>query len=117
MIWLLLLIGLLFISFIHLIIPICVAVGGKQRKKSSLWWISIAGGLLGFIVCALMQEEFRGLAGIIQSAFWTIISFLILKKRCFTRHNAVVCKECGNKLSFDSTFCNKCGAQVKSSNE
>ena len=40
MIWLLLLIGLLFISFIHLIIPICVAVGGKQRKKSSLWWIA-----------------------------------------------------------------------------
>ena len=117
MIWLLLLIGLLFISFVHLIVPICVAAVGKPHKKSSLWWIAIAGGLIGFVVCALMQEEFRGLAGIIQSTFWTIISFFILKKRCFTRYNTAVCKECGNKLSINSSFCSKCGAQVKKDNE
>ena len=83
MVYLLLLIGLLFISFIHLIVPICFAVGGKSRKKSTLWLIAITGGLIGFIVCFIMQEEFRGLAGIIQSAFWTVIAYFILKKRCF----------------------------------
>ncbi len=85
MVYLLLLIGWLFISFIHLIIPICFATGGKKRKKSTLWVIAIAGGLVGFVVCFIMQEEFRGMAGVIQSAFWTVIAYLILKKRCYEK--------------------------------
>lgn len=82
MVYLLFLIGLLFISFLHLIVPICFAAGGKKRKKSTLWLIAIAGGLVGFVVCFIMQEQFRGLAGFIQSAFWTVIAYFILKKRC-----------------------------------
>ncbi len=84
MIVLLFIIGSLMIGFLHLIIPLCV-VKSKQIfiKKSTIWLIAIAGGLLGFIVCAIMQEEFRGLAGILQSAFWTFINYLILKKKCY----------------------------------
>lgn len=82
MMWVLLIIGLLFIAFIHLIIPICVAKSGKPLKKSTMWLIAAIGGLVGFLVCGLMQVPFRGILGLLQSAFWTVISFFILKKRC-----------------------------------
>lgn len=85
MLYLLLLIGLLAIAFLHLIVPICFAAGGKKRKKSALWLIAIIGGLIGFVVCFIMQEQFRGLLGIIQSAFWTVIAYFILKKRCYEK--------------------------------
>jgi hypothetical protein len=85
--YLLFFLGLLIISFLHLIIPICFAAGRKQRKKSTLWLLALAGGLFGFVICFIMQEEFRGLAGILQSAFWTVIAYFILKKRCYQKEN------------------------------
>ena len=79
-------IGLAFVTFIHLIIPISVAKSKKTfTKKSTLWLIASAGGLLGFIICAIMVAVFRGPTGIIQSAFWTIINYFILKKKCYEK--------------------------------
>lgn len=74
-------IGLLFISFIHLIIPICFARSKKTFKRGTLWLIALMGGMVGFIVCTI-SEEFRGLLGVLQSAFWTVIGYFILSAKC-----------------------------------
>jgi hypothetical protein len=112
MIWLLLILGILTIGFLHLIIPVCVAISRKPLKKSGLWLIAAIGGLVGFVICAILQEEFRGVAGLIQSAFWTLISFFILKKRCYVKRQVKFCSKCGNKLEDNSLFCDKCGTEI-----
>ena len=84
---LLFLIGLTIVVFVHLIVTILVVTSKKTFvKKLPLWLIAIAGGLLGFILCAIVQEEFRGGVGAIQSAFWVIMNYLILKKKCYEKN-------------------------------
>ncbi len=112
MLWLLLILGLLFVSFMHLIVPICVAISERPLKKSGLWLVALVGGLIGFVVCAIMQEEFRGMTGVVQSAFWTVISFFILKKRCYVKNSVKFCRKCGNRLEGNALFCNKCGTKI-----
>lgn len=84
MIVVLFIIGLAMISFLHLIIPIIVIKKTPIiTEKKTVWLWALAGGLLGFIVCAIMVEQFRGLAGIVQSAFWVVVDYFIIKKKCY----------------------------------
>ena len=79
---LLFIIGFLIMAFAHLVIPICFAISRKRFPEIILWLIAAGGALLGFIVCALLAEQFRGALGVINSAFWLIIGYVILKIFC-----------------------------------
>lgn len=81
MIALLFIIGLLFDAFFHLIVPICFAVQGKQRKTSQIWLIALAGALLGYVACLLMGV-FEGATAFVNSAIFVPIGFLILYVKC-----------------------------------
>jgi hypothetical protein len=77
-------IGSVAVIISHLIIPIIVIRKDPIiTKKSTLWLLALASGLLGFIICAFLAEGFRGISGIIQSAFWVIVDYFIIKKKCY----------------------------------
>jgi hypothetical protein len=75
-------ISIAIIALAHLFIPWIVAADGKPRKTSNMWLFAIIGGVVGFILCALLVGQFRGFAGLLQSTFWTVIGFFIIRKKC-----------------------------------
>lgn len=74
--------GILFLAFLHLIIPMIVALIGKPMNKIFIWLIAFESCVLGFVFIAFLSEPFRGLAGIFLSVIWTPISYLILSAKC-----------------------------------
>lgn len=82
---LLLVLGLAIIVLAHLAIPLYLIKKGKAYTYSTkeMWIASLVGGLLGFVVCAVLTDEFRGFLGILQSGFWTLVNYTILYRKSY----------------------------------
>lgn len=77
-------IGIFTIASAHLLVPWIVAATKKPLKTSTMWLFATIGGVVGFILCALIDGEgnFLNVLGILQSVFWTVIGFFIIRKKC-----------------------------------
>lgn len=118
--WLLLILGFAIIAFLHLFVPILVAAWYSDRKPLkpyAVLLIAAIGGVVGFFITGLSAVELRGTAGLIQSAFWTMVCFLILKKKGFVEKTSVFCPRCKNKVRRNATFCDRCGAEIYREND
>lgn len=76
--------GILLTASAHLLIPWGVAAFEKPLKTSTMWLFAILGGILGFILCNLVDGEgnFMNVFGALYSAFWTVIGFFVIRKKC-----------------------------------
>ena len=73
----------------HLIIPIIVVKRRLTYQDKTLWLIALAGGLLGYVVMALLAQMVT-LQGVYLSAMFTLIGYLILDKHCSSKITVVL---------------------------